>query len=120
MVTTGNTEIVETTGEPEYVPISGTKLMYVGNTDRDWFIDSGTENNYLLLAGRWYAAASTKGPWQYVAQGSLPEDFGKIPADSPKASVLTAVPGTAQASEAVASLQVPQTASIKRSEATLR
>jgi len=49
----------------------------------------------------------------------LPQDFSKIPADSPKASVLASVPDTKQARQAVISTQVPQTAAVKRSEAKL-
>lgn len=116
-VTTSSTELIETTGEPQFVPISGSKLTYVSNTERSWIYDTASQTNYVLLAGRWYAGPSTRGPWQYTPGRSLPEDFKKIPADSVAGAALANVPGTQEASNALANLQVPQTAAIDRREA---
>ncbi len=80
-------------------------------------MDIVSQNLYVLLSGRWYTANSQNGPWTYVAGSALPADFGKIPADSPKATVLANVPGTAPANNAVLDAAVPQTAAIKRNAA---
>jgi hypothetical protein len=59
------------------------------------------------------------GSWAFVAPGSLPGDFKKIPADSDKSNVLLSVPGTPQAQEAVIANSIPQTATIQRDQASL-
>ncbi len=47
----------------------------------------------------------------------LPPDFAKIPKNSVKANVLSSVPGTTEASDAVLLAQVPQTAIVNKKEA---
>jgi len=49
----------------------------------------------------------------------LPGDFTRIPLESPKGHVLASIPGTEQACEAVIANQIPQTATVRRSEAKL-
>ena len=49
----------------------------------------------------------------------LPGDFTRIPPESPKGHVLASIPGTEQAREAVIANQIPQTATVRRSEAKL-
>jgi len=118
-VSTGPAELVVTTGNPQYAPIAKTKLLYVTNTDNDIFIDSKSQQYYTLLAGRWFTAKSTNGPWEWVSGDRLPRDFSRIPPESPKGHVLAAIPGTEQAKEAVIANQIPQTATVRRSEAKL-
>ncbi len=119
-VSTTPAELLITQGQPQLTPILGTSLLYVSNTGNDIFMDSGNNNYYVLLAGRWFSGASLQsGPWAYVAGSSLPTDFAKIPASNPKASVLVSVPGTAQAKEALIANSIPQTAAINRTGATL-
>ncbi|MGH9765128.1 MAG: hypothetical protein ACREAC_30195, partial [Blastocatellia bacterium] len=67
----------------------------------------------------WFKAASMDGNWQYVAAANLPADFARIPEGAPKASVLASTPGTPAAEEARIADQVPQTATITRSETQL-
>jgi hypothetical protein len=115
-VSTVPAELILTQGEPEFVPILGTELLYVSNTGDDIFLDSANQQYYLLVAGRWFTSPSMQnGPWTYASAASLPADFAKIPPYSPKASVLVSIPGTAQAKEALIANQIPQTASISRS-----
>jgi len=59
------------------------------------------------------------GPWAYVPGRELPADFAWIPDDSPKENVKASVPGTPQAREAHIANSIPQTATVKRSEAKL-
>src|SRR5262249_40789122 len=61
--------------------------------------------------GRWYASSSLNGPWAF-STNSLPADFAKIPADSPRANVLSSVPGTPQAQYMAAASQIPQIAKV--------
>ena len=66
------------------------------------------------LSGRWFQAISLDGPWRFVPQSELSEEFARIPDDSPKENVKASVAGTAQASEALIANSIPETAEIKR------
>jgi hypothetical protein len=109
-------ELIVTKGAPTLTPIEETKLLYVTNTDSDLFLYSGDGEYYYLVSGRWFKAKSLNGPWS-PATTNLPADFAKIPPESPRGSVLTSVPGTPEAQEALLVAQIPQTATVKRSEA---
>jgi hypothetical protein len=118
-VSTVPAELVEIVGRPKYTPIPKTDLTYVANTSSDLFRDVKTQDFYVLLAGRWYQSKALEGPWASVSGSQLPKDFEKIPPENPKYSVLVSIPGTEQAKEAVIANQIPQTATVKRSTATL-
>jgi hypothetical protein len=118
IVTTEPTELVVTDGEPELQTIENTGLLYVSNTESDVFVDMATQDKYLLIAGRWYTAKTKDGPWSFVSPEKLPADFAKIPPGHPKAGVLPFVSGTEEAKEAVLDAQIPQTAVIKKSDAS--
>lgn len=111
-------ELVVINGKPQFTPITGTTgLLYVANTDSDLFIYGPEPQYYLLIAGRWFRSLRpAEGQW-VSAGSSLPAEFAKIPADSPKARVLVSVPSTDQAKEAAILAQIPQTATVKTSEA---
>ena len=113
----GPTEMIETKGEPQYVPIPGTGLEYAENTNGNLFRLGG--RYYILISGRWFNAPSLDGPWSFVSGAAFPPDFAKIPQNSPKATVLASVPGTPQAKDALIANAIPQTATITRSEAKL-
>jgi hypothetical protein len=119
VVATTATELISSTGEPEYTPIPETELLYMSNTDSDVFLHLTDQRHFVLLAGRWYASGSLDGPWSYVPGDALPGDFAKIPEDSQMATVLYAVPGTDVARDAVFDAQIPQTAKVERSDASL-
>ena len=118
IVSTTPAELIQSDGEAQYVPIAGTGLLYLSNSDNDVFIESGTQTYYVLLSGRWYKAPKLEGPWSFVAADSLPADFARIPDGSPKDNVLASVAGTPAAREAVTDAQIPQTARIDRRTAT--
>lgn len=111
----GQAELIETTGAASYNHISGTTLEYATNTNGNIFRVG--QEFYILVSGRWFKSTSLEGPWTFVAGSELPPDFAKIPADSPKATVLASVPGTPESKEAVIANSIPQTATITRSEA---
>ena len=113
----GPAELIETKGEPQYKPITGTGLEYVDNTNGNLFRLGG--QYYILISGRWFKGASLDGPWSFVSGDELPPDFAKIPLDSPKSTVLASVPETPQAKEALIANSIPQTATITRAEAKL-
>jgi hypothetical protein len=113
-------ELIQTNGVPNMTSIDGTSLLYITNTSSAIFYDINAGQNYLLISGRWFKAASLYGPWSYVAPADLPADFAKIPEESPKSNVLASVPGTPQSKEAVISNSIPQTATINRKEAHLK
>ncbi len=119
IVTTVPAELISAKGDPEFIPIDNTDLLYVSNTDSDVLKSIKDQNYYVLLSGRWYASTNLKGPWKYVAGEDLPEDFANIPEDSELGTVLYAVAGTGVAEEAVLDAQIPQTAAVDRTKATL-
>ena len=120
-VSTVPAELIQSKGQPQFTPINeGTgELLYVDNTSDNIFLYTETRSYYVLIAGRWFTAADMSGPWSYVPGASLPPDFQQIPQNSPKASVLVSVPGTAPAKEATIENSIPQTATITRSAAHL-
>jgi len=112
-------ELIQTAGAVTLLPVPGTALEYVANTDSAIFYYSGDTFYYLLISGRWFKAPYIYGPWEFVPTGALPADFARIPLDNPKANALASVPGTPQAQEAIIASSIPQTASINRSSASL-
>jgi len=119
IVSTVPAELLVTGGDPQYTPIKGTNLLFVSNTENNIFMDTGSQEYYTLLSGRWFKGKSLKdGPWNYVAPDKLPADFAKIPPESTKGFVLVSVAGTAQAKEALLDNAIPQTAAIDRKKAT--
>ncbi len=113
-VATQPTELIVVNGQPNYDPIPNTQLLYVSNTTGRMFKDLDNQKTYVLIAGRWFSAYDTGGPWEFVPASSLPPDFAKIPDDSPIENVKASVPGTTQAKEAVIAAGVPQTATVQR------
>jgi len=115
------TELLVTEGAPQFETVAGTKLEYVKNTTANIFRDPATSDFYVLLAGRWFRSKSLEsGPWEFVNTKNLPEEFAKIPENSPKAGVLASIPGTPAAQEALIANSIPQTATINRNEAHLK
>jgi hypothetical protein len=114
VVATEPTELVVTRGAPNLAPVSGTNLLQVTNADESIFRDVGSQQLFMVLAGRWYTAKSFEGPWAFTASDQLPADFAKIPASSSAGNVLAFVSGTPQAKQAVVDAEIPQTAEVKR------
>ena len=108
-------ELILLTGEPNYLLVQGTELLWVSNTESDVFRLGKAGSVYYLVAGRWFSAPDFTGPWTF-ATPSLPDDFKKIPVEHARSRVLASVPGTDQAAEAVLLAQVPQTARVKKKE----
>jgi hypothetical protein len=119
VVRTSPAELIVTEGEPDFAPVEGSGLLYVSNTQSDVFMNTNNQSYYILLSGRWYGSKSLKGPWVYIAADQLPQEFAAIPEGSGKDRVLASVAGTDAANEAVLDAIIPQTASVKRNEATV-
>jgi hypothetical protein len=118
-VSTVPAELIETTGVPNLISITGTDLLYVSNTSNAifYYLDDG--QYYILISGRWFKGASLYGPWAFIPPGQLPPDFQRIPAHCEKSNVMASVPGSPQAQEAVIANSIPQTATIQRDQAKL-
>jgi hypothetical protein len=114
IVSTRPAELLVTDGAPDFRPIPGTALLSAANSDSQLFFQDTEREAYLLLSGRWFKAASLNGPWTYVAPRDLPDDFTRIPPDSPQAVVLASVPDTTQAKLALAANSMPTTATVSR------
>ena len=112
-VSTTPAELILLHGEPNYLLVPNTKLLWVSNTDSDVFRLGKGGPVYFLISGRWFTAADFSGPWTFATQ-SLPEDFAKIPLSHERSRVLASVPGTDQAAEAVLLAQIPQTATVNK------
>ena len=108
-------ELILLTGEPSYLQVQGTGLLWVSNTESDVFRMGKTGPVYYLVAGRWFSAPDFTGPWAF-ATPTLPADFKKITLEHERSRVLASVPGTDQAAEAVLVAQVPQTARVNKKE----
>jgi hypothetical protein len=104
-------ELIVFAGKPVFTAIAGTKLTFATNTDSDLFVYSPTGAYYYLSAGRWFSAPGPSGPWTY-ATDQLPADFARIPPNSPAGRVLSSVPGTPEAKDAVLLAQIPTTVEI--------
>ncbi|MFP5041303.1 hypothetical protein [Parasediminibacterium sp. JCM 36343] len=118
LISTVPAELIQTEGSPTYQTVEGTNLLYVNNSLNDIFKDINTQQNYILISGRWYTSTSLSGGWQYVPADKLPADFAKIPEGTEKDGVLSSVAGTSAANEALMDAQIPQTAKIDRATAT--
>jgi hypothetical protein len=105
-------ELIVFKGQPDFVPIVGTQLLWASNTTSDVLIDISTNTYYVLLAGRWFRGPSLTGPWTFVANNALPADFAKIPPASLAGAVLPTVGGTPQAQAAAIENSIPQTATV--------
>jgi hypothetical protein len=119
VVATQPTELVSTNGKPSWKALPGGKLLYVDNTETAWIRDLADQQMYVLLSGRWFRAKQESGPWSFVRADQLPASFKEIPPDSDIGGLRVSVAGTPEAQEAVLDAQIPQTAAIKRNEATL-
>ncbi len=119
IVATEPTELIVLDGPAKFSTIYGTDLLYISNTKSDVFTHIGSQDYFVLLSGRWYTANALDGEWSYIPGDKLPPDFAKIPPGSAKANVLAGIPDTQEAREAILDSQIPQTATVKRSEAAL-
>ncbi|HXX86069.1 MAG TPA: hypothetical protein VEN29_19090 [Casimicrobiaceae bacterium] len=108
----GPAELIVFNGQPDFVPVVGTQLLWASNTTNDALINTANNNYYVLLAGRWFTSASLSGPWTFVASNALPPDFANIPRSSLAGAVLPSVAGTAEAQEAIIANTIPQTATV--------
>ncbi len=106
-------ELVRLLGDPLFMLMPGDKLQVVANTESDLLFHPKSLKYYLLISGRWFTADKIDGPWG-ANFGNLPPEFAQIPADHVKGHMLSCVPGTPQANEAVARANLRQRATIKK------
>jgi hypothetical protein len=113
------TELISSDGEPDWTSLTGGNILYVKNTETPWLRELSTGNMYILLSGRWFRSKNETGPWTFVRADELPDSFKSIPPDSDIGGLRASVAGTEEAQDAIYDAQIPQTAAIKRSEASL-
>lgn len=120
VIATEPTELLVSDGEPSWAPVEGMNLLYMDNTDSNAFLELSTQSYYVLLSGRWYRGEGMLGEleWAHVPNDELPKAFGNIPQESVNGAVLSQVAGTQQARDAVLDNTIPQTAAIKRQDAS--
>lgn len=109
-------ELIVFKGQPNFIPITGSSLLWAENTTADVLVNTFNNDYYTLLAGRWYRAANLNGPWTYTPSNALPADFARIPKQAPAGVVLASVAGTPQAQEALIANSIPQTAAVPLSK----
>jgi hypothetical protein len=117
LTTTEPAELVVSDGAPQWRELVAGELESMSNSESDVFRTVSDGHVWLVISGRWYSADSVAGPWTWVETDQLPASFRRIPADSPKASVLTFVPGTPPAREALRDARTPRTAAVRRADA---
>jgi hypothetical protein len=86
-------------------------LVYSTNTSAYLFVYTTTNQFYYLTGGRWFRANSLTGPWTFATL-DLPADFAQIPLSSPASVILSSVPGTEAAKDAVLLAQIPTTMTV--------
>src|SRR5262245_38067374 len=116
LVSNKPSELVLVKGSPKTEKVEGTDLKWVKNTDSDLFRyegkDKAKKGYYVLLSGRWFRTEKPeKGPWVF-ATADVPPDFTNIPRSHERARVLSSVPGTDEAAQAILLAQVPRTAQV--------
>jgi len=99
-------EVILFDGKPVYAKIPQTQLLYATNTDSAFFLYTPTNEYYFLAAGRWFRSKDVQGKWTFASM-DLPGDFAKIPLSSPASGILSSVPGTEEAKDAVLIAQIP-------------
>lgn len=115
IVVTEPSELIQTNGAPNYVPVTGSSnLLYAKNSEDNLFKEISSNNFYILKSGRWYASQSLNGPWVFTPSEKIPEDFNLIQSGQEKDIVRSSVPGTDEARDAILDAQLPQTATIDR------
>jgi hypothetical protein len=117
-VSTEPAEMILTAGTPSFLPVRGTKLLRVNNTESVLFLHSGDGKLYFLVAGRWFRGGGVNGPWS-AASATLPPDFAQIPDDDPAAFVKASVPGTREAKDAVLLASIPTTTTVNLTNMTV-
>jgi hypothetical protein len=119
IVTGEQAELIQTNGEPEMKQIYE-NLFSVSNSDDEIIFDSYSDHYYILISGRWYKTNNLEhGRWSFVAPGSMPEVFSKIPSNSPFAHVRLSIQGTPEALSAALNNGIPQTAVVDRLKAKM-
>jgi uncharacterized protein YraI len=104
-------ELILFDGEPQFEAVPNTSLEWANNSESDVFFMTTTKTWYVLLSGRWFSAQSLDGPWA-AATGNLPDDFRRIPDDTPYYTVRASVPGTSESDEARLKAMIPQMARV--------
>lgn len=117
IVSTEPAELIQSNGEANFAPVSGTDLLYVSNSADDIFMDVQSQQYYVLISGRWFKSKTLSGHWQYVSSDKLPADFARIPEGSAKDNVLASVANTEASKDALQDAAVPQTAKVDRQQA---
>jgi hypothetical protein len=117
IISTEPAELIQTQGEPNFITIEGTELLYVKNSEDEIFRDLGSQKYYILKSGRWYASTSLEGNWKFIEPEELPKTFSNIPNGHEVDGVLASVPETVESKDALLDAQVPQTATVDRKTA---
>jgi hypothetical protein len=69
--------LVVTDGPPRFERINGTSLQHLANTAATVFREPTDQQIYVRIAGRWFSAWTTDGPWEVVSSDGLPADIAK-------------------------------------------
>ena len=80
-VSTTPAALIVTEGDPRFVPLDGTSLLYVSNTTAHVFKEPTDQELYVLVSSRWFRAWTINGPWEHVPDDELPSDIARLPRD---------------------------------------
>ena len=109
-------ELISVNGKPDYSQIDGAGLLYIKNTSSVLILDISEQDYYTLISGRWFTSRSLAdgAEWKYVEENKVPQEFYNIPKNDQTDALLSAIPNTPEANEAVLDASIPQTAEVNR------
>ena len=109
-------ELISVNGKPDYSQIDGAGLLYINNTSSVLILDISEQDYYTLISGRWFTSRSLADgtEWKYVEENKVPQEFYNIPKNDQTDALLSAIPNTTEANEAVLDASIPQTAEVNR------
>lgn len=120
ILSTEPAELIQTAGEPEFNPVTGTNLLFVDNSENDIIMNIDSQEYFVLVSGRWYKSKSMEnGTWTFVRSDQLPDAFKQIPKEADIANVRPNVAGTQESKDAILENSIPQTAEVDRKTATV-
>ena len=117
VVSTSPLCLVSINGAPNLAQVAD-GLFAISNANCDVFTVTASNTWYVLASGRWFTSGDLmNGPWSYLKPSALPSSFSAIDPKGTWGNVLTAVPGTSAANDAIYQQSVPHVATLDRSKA---
>ena len=86
-ISTQPAELIVTDGPARYQMVAGTSLEQLVNTTATVFREPTDQELYVRVAGRWFRAWTTDGPWEFLPGDELPAAIANLPGVIEKGNV---------------------------------